>query len=240
MTRLMRMRGAMLVLVLVLAPACAGCRVNTGTQGMRIDLGQAARLMRAYGSASSSTPAPREIGGLTPERLNDLGVMLERRGMLERAQEHYRKAVERKPSFARAWVNLGNVVRQRGRPAEALECYRRAMREDPGLFEAVNNFADLSADMDRGVDEAMALLAPALDKHPAEENAGRDTLGRLLMRAGRYPEAAAALRSALDLTDPRDTGMTAEMLRHLAQAYRALGDRDAARSAELRAAALQQ
>jgi tetratricopeptide (TPR) repeat protein len=217
--------------------AVAGCRSDV--KEVRLDLVQAARLMRAYGSAKAAAPTPPEATQLSPERLNDLGVMLERRGMLDRAERHYRMALEQAPGFARAWVNLGNVARRRGQAAEALGHYRRAMQEDPTLFEAVNNFADLCADCGRCVGEALALLAPAVDKHPPEENVGRDTLGKLLMRGGRCGEAAAAFRTALDLTDPRERELRAEILRHLAQAYRALGDVEAARSAELRAGALE-
>lgn len=228
------------VLALLVPLALAGCRSDV--RGLRLDLVQAADLLRAYGAArapeSADAPLPPALERLSPERLNDLGVMLERRGMLERARQHYQLAVERKPDFARAWVNLGNVTRQQGHSEQALAHYRRAMKEDPALFEAVNNFADLCADSGRCVEEALSLLEPALVKHPAGENLGRDTLGKLLMRGGRHAEAAQAFRSALELTDPREHALRAEILRHLARAYEALGDRAAAHSAELRAAAL--
>jgi len=230
------MRRALALLLPAFLLTAAGCRSDVGE--IRVDLTQVARLMRAYASGPPSAPTPPDAERLSPERLNDLGVMLERRGMFQRAEHHYRMAVERKPSFARAWVNLGNVARRQARHEDALEHYRRAMQEDPELFEAVNNFADLCADTGRCVEEALAMLRPALEHHPPEEGAGRDTLGKLLLRAGRYSEAAEAFRSALDVTDPRQTELGIEILLHLAQACRALGDEDAARSAELRAAAL--
>jgi tetratricopeptide (TPR) repeat protein len=232
-----RLRPALALLAVVLI----GCRSDV--REVRLDLTQAARLLRAYGSAAgarASAPAPPEVARLSPERLNDLGVMLERRGMLERAGQHYRLAVERKPGFARAWVNLGNVARDQGRAEEALAHYRRAMREDPELFEAINNFADLCGDTGRCVEQALAFLTAALEKHPAEESAGRDTLGRLLLRSGRPAEAASAFRAALARGDPRERAFMAEVLQHLAQAYRVLGEQGAARGAELRAAALEQ
>jgi len=225
-----------LTLLLAVPLLVAGCRSDV--QHARIDVTQVARLVRAYASSSAAAPPTRDMARLSPERLNDLGVMLERRGMLERAQQHYRLAVERKPDFARAWVNLGNVLRQQGRESEAADCYRRAMKEDSALFEAVNNFADLCADSGRCVDEALALLRPALEKHPPEENVGRDTLGKLLLRAAQYDQAAEAFQMGLNLSDPQDKALSATMLQHLAQAYRALGREDAARSAEMRAAAL--
>jgi tetratricopeptide (TPR) repeat protein len=224
------------VLVATLPLLAAGCRSDVGE--VRIDLVQAVRLVRAYSALSTATAPPPEAAQLSPERVNDIGVMLERRGLLERAEEHYRLATEQKPDFARAWVNLGNVLRRQQRDSEAADCYRRAMREDPALFEAVNNLADLCADSGRCVDEALALLGPALEEHPPEENVGRDTLGKLYLRIGRNADAAQAFRTALDLTDPRDKALSIEFLRHLAQAYRALGDKDGARSAELRAQAL--
>lgn len=230
------MRGAIGLVLAALLLVAAGCR--TDVREVRVDLTQVARLIRVYASAAPSAPAAPDAERLSPERLNDLGVMLERRGMLEPAQRHYRMAVERKPSFARAWVNLGNVARREGHHDEALEYYRRAMQQDPELFEAVNNFADLCADTGRCVEEALGMLRPALERAPPEQGAGRDTLGKLLLRVGRYAEAARAFRDALDVTDPRDTELAIEVLLHLGQACRALGDEDAARSAELRAAAL--
>lgn len=225
-----------LALLAALPLAVTGCRSDV--REVRIDIVQAVRLARAYGSLSHPAPPPPEVARLSPERLNDLGVILERRGLLERAEEHYRLAVEQKPDFARAWVNLGNVLRLQHRDDEAVDCYRRAMKEDPALFEAVNNFADLCAENGRGVGEALEILQPALDKHPPEENVGRDTLGKLYLRTGQNAEAAQAFRAALDLTDPRDKALSAEFLRHLAQAHRALGQEREARSAELRAEAL--
>lgn len=224
------------VLLLALPLLVAGCRGDL--RGVRVDLTQVGRLMRAYGSASAAAPTPPEVARLSPERLNDLGVMLERRGLLARAEEHYRMAAERKPDFARAWVNLGNVLRQQGRESEAADCYRRAMEQDPELFEAVNNYADLCADTGRCVEQAVDLLRPPLEKHPPEESIGRDTLGKLYLRLGRPTQAVEAFRAAFDLTDPRDKSLAAAILRHLAQAYRGLGQEDAARSAEIRAAAL--
>jgi len=227
----------LLTLALALLPLAAGCRNDM--REVRLDMTQVARLVRAYGSsAAAAAPPPRSVADLPPERLNDLGVMLERRGMLDRAEKHYRMAVARKPDFARAWVNLGNVLRQQKRDDEAADSYRRAMAADPALFEAVNNFADLCAGTGRFAEEARALLVPALEKHPPEESVGRDTLGKLLLRAGRYGEAAVAFQAAVDLCDPREKALLATMLDHLAQAHRALGDKDAARSAEIRAAAL--
>jgi tetratricopeptide (TPR) repeat protein len=230
-------RRVALALVVPAALAAAGCRSDV--KEVRLDVIQVSRLVRAY-SAMTSRPAPPpvEVSRLPAERLNDLGVILERRGMLERAEQHYRLAVESKPDFARAWVNLGNVLRRQARDDEALTCYRRAMTEDPNLFEAVNNFADLCADTGRCVDEALGVLGPALEKHPAEENVGRDSLGKLLMRVQRYPEAVEAFRTSLALTNPLDKALSSGVLRRLAQAYRALGQEDAAWSAELRAAAL--
>jgi len=222
--------------VLVLALSLAGCRSDV--RYVRVDVTRIARLVRAYGSTTARSLPRLDVAHLPPERLNDLGVMLERRAILDRAEEYYRMAVERKPDFARAWVNLGNVLRQRGREDEAADCYRRAMKEDPALFEAVNNFADLCADTGQRVDEALDLLRPALEKHPPEEAIGRDTLGKLLLRGGDPSPAAQAFRAAFDLTDPRDKSLAAAILQRLAQAYRALGQEDAARSAELRAAAL--
>ena len=226
-----------LVFGLLAALPVAGC--NGDVKEVRLDLTQVARLVRAYSAMTAHpTPAPVEVAQMSADRLNDLGVMLERRGMLDRAEQHYRLAVEHKPEFARAWVNLGNVLRRQGRNDEAMTCYRRAMAEDPNLFEAVNNFADLCADTGQCVDEALTLLGPAVGKHPPEENVGRDTLGNLWLQAGRYQEAAEAFRASLALTDPLDKALRSTVLRRLAQAYRALGQEDAARSAELRAAAL--
>jgi tetratricopeptide (TPR) repeat protein len=230
-------RSIAFVLALVVALAVAGC--NSDVKEVRLDVTQVARLARAYSAMTSHPgPPPSEVRQMPAERLNDLGVILERRGMLDRAEQHYRMAVERKPDFARAWVNLGNVLRLQGRNDQAIQSYRRAMAEDPALFEAVNNFADLCADTGQCVQEALSLLGPALEKHPPEEYVGRDTLGKLLLREEHYPEAATAFRTSLVLTDPRDTKLRSTVLRCLAQAYRAMGQEDAARSAELRAAAL--
>jgi Tfp pilus assembly protein PilF len=90
---------------------------------------------------------------------------------------------------------------QRNAPDKAEAEYRTALKLEPGFVRAYVNLADLYRNLGRDGDGEL-LLRDALRAAPSEPVL-HHTLGLLLARQQRYPEAIAALARAARL-DPRD------------------------------------
>jgi tetratricopeptide (TPR) repeat protein len=112
---------------------------------------------------------------------------------------------------------------RRGDSDAAIRELRQLLRERPGDATVQNALGYTLADRDRNLDEAYALIAAALAQTP-DNAAVLDSMGWVLFRQGRLPEALEYLKRANDLGDD------AEIDLHLGEVQWALGDRDAARA----------
>lgn len=75
-----------------------------------------------------------------PRVYNNLGMACERKGLYEDAMRYYKRAVELKPDYANAHVNLGNMYMiKEGRLKEAEEEYKIALRIQPEYSVAYFN-----------------------------------------------------------------------------------------------------
>lgn len=117
---------------------------------------------------------------------------------------------------------------RRGDSDAAIRDLRQLLRERPGDATVQNALGYTLADRDRSLDEAQALIAAALAQTP-DNAAVLDSMGWVLFRQGRLPEALEYLERANDLGDD------AEIDLHLGEVQWALGDRDAARATWQRA-----
>ncbi len=72
----------------------------------------------------------------------NLATVLQDRGNLDEAIEHYRKSLQIYPA-ADAHYNLGYALEQRNEPSQAVEHYRRAIKINPKYWDAHNNLAIL-------------------------------------------------------------------------------------------------
>jgi len=68
-----------------------------------------------------------------------LGVALARQSQFDQAIAAYRRALELKPGYPEAHMNLGNAFKDRGELDEALATYRRALQLKPDYREAHSN-----------------------------------------------------------------------------------------------------
>lgn len=120
-------------------------------------------------------------------RHNDQGVRLLREGRLDEAEAHLELALEYRPRFAEARVNLGVVHLSRGEIDEAEACFRRAIADDPDLPVARANLGVVLER--RGLfQDALAAYRAALAIDPATYQA-RFNLARLLVLEGEAHEA---------------------------------------------------
>ena len=59
--------------------------------------------------------------------LNDLGILLARRGYLGRAAAHFERVIELLPAFAGGYGNIGNVLYEQGKYPEAVQRYEESL-----------------------------------------------------------------------------------------------------------------
>jgi tetratricopeptide (TPR) repeat protein len=110
----------------------------------------------------------------------------------------------------------------------AIRELRALLRDRPGDATVQNALGYTLADRNRSLDEAHGLIAAALEQTP-DNAAVLDSMGWVLFRQGRLPEALEYLERANTLGDD------AEIDLHLGEVQWALGDRDAARATWQRA-----
>lgn len=119
--------------------------------------------------------------------------------------------------FARAMLN-----HQRNQWTATERDLRQILKLDANNVSALNSLGYLLADRTQRYDEAQALLEKALRLKP-DDPAILDSMGWLLYRLGKYPEALGQLRSAFNL------GPNAEIAAHLGEILWVIGDKIEAR-----------
>lgn len=116
----------------------------------------------------------------------NLAWLLERRGSLSEAVQHYEQAITLQPDNARIHRNFGALLADLKRFQEAEIAYRQALVLDPSLPGGWSNLGALLAQNLRD-EEAETCLNTALQLDPQHANA-HFNLACLLLRKGRYPE----------------------------------------------------
>jgi tetratricopeptide (TPR) repeat protein len=125
----------------------------------------------------------------------DLGLALEKRGELARAERHYQEALATNPGLVAAWFNLGNVQRARRDLEAAAASYARALALDPDDARAAGNLAGTLRLLGRRDDAARA-YAHLLARRPDDPIALLN-LASLHEERGDREQAALHYRRAL-------------------------------------------
>ena len=130
-----------------------------------------------------------------------LGIALHEDGGIDEAIACYRKAVELKPDFADAYLNLGNVLKEEGGVEEAIASYRKAVEVKPDFVDALSQLASELSNRDE-FDEAISLYKRALIADPEHVNSSAG-LGWCFLKSDRSEEAT-EYYSNLVISSPRD------------------------------------
>jgi tetratricopeptide (TPR) repeat protein len=109
----------------------------------------------------------------------NLGIALNDRGDTDKAIDHYRQAVELRPSYAEAHYNLGRLLAQKGQFDEAIVHYEKALEINPADAEAHNNLGSTFFVKGR-VDEAIGHYRKALAIQPDYADASCNLANALL------------------------------------------------------------
>ncbi len=127
----------------------------------------------------------------------NLAIGLEERGDLDRAEQHYRRALELRPDDVVAHNNLGYVLARRDRWAEGVEHYLAALRQDPDCADAHNNLG-IALARERRFDEAMPHFAAAARRKP-EDARYQFNWGTALVGEKHWTQAIEHFREAIRL-----------------------------------------
>jgi len=139
---------------------------------------------------------------------NNLGNDLMKKGRLDEAIVHFRKALEIYANYPEAHNNLGYALANKGNWSEAIPAYRAAMRVRPNYPKAHNNLAISLAETGK-TDEALAEFREAL-RNDSDYQEAHVNMAVLLLQLGRRDEAITHLREALRLK-PGDAEVKAQL-----------------------------
>lgn len=84
-----------------------------------------------------------------PEIWNNLGITYLEAGDLDRAKDHFLKALDLNPCLAIAWGNLALANIEEGRYPEACDHFKRALELEPGDPLHLNNLGVLQLELER-------------------------------------------------------------------------------------------
>jgi len=158
-----------------------------------------------------------------------LGYMIE--GKYEAAKAELEPAVEAKPGFGTAWINLGEVHQNLGNYAEGLEALNRALKLEPGNARLQIRLGLFHQHFGEN-DEARSCFVMATDLNPESFHAWND-LGTAYLFTGNYDEAIPAFERAVAIREE------AAAVSNIGTALYFLGSYEEAVGKYLRATALQ-
>jgi Tfp pilus assembly protein PilF len=132
---------------------------------------------------------------------NAMAVIYLQNGQTEKALKHSLKALEIRPRFYKAWINLGAVYMKMGRYDEALEFFAKVLDNDKGTVKVYNNLGHIY--IKKGmIEKAVIQFRQALSLQPGFESALRG-LGICHKIRGDYPQSKRFLEMALSVNPRR-------------------------------------
>jgi tetratricopeptide (TPR) repeat protein len=191
-------------------------------------------LLLDRGDGNGAAQEMRAAGRLQPGDMRawyNVGLALRMTGRTTDAEGAFRHVLHYNPEVASARAQLGTVLWQQGRRQPAAAAWEAALRQSPGEPEALAGTGQALLREGRN-DEAARRLAASVATSPLPERVS--LVGVALGRLGRWPEAVAAHRDAVDKEQRRwrvlvqpDRPALALYRRRLAYALQAAGQSDA-------------
>ncbi|MEE8409523.1 MAG: tetratricopeptide repeat protein [Myxococcota bacterium] len=192
---------------------------------------EAVRLLTRYVPEQRARESLKRILAATSDRLSEVdqwvvtAVLVDELGHGSEATILLERAAAQRPDDTDVTFRLADVHARHGKLPLAVEALEKLMRERPHDPRRLNAFGFTLADAGVRLDEAEVWLRRAYRLAP-DDGYIIDSLGWVMFEQGEI-EAALEILLAAGRASPGD----AEILRHIGDAYRALGQRDAARAA---------
>jgi tetratricopeptide (TPR) repeat protein len=152
--------------------------------------------------AESNFRKALEIDPGFPQSHYNLGRVLASSGKFDAAAAHWLRAVDAKPDYADALFSLASLEAQRGRWGASLRFWLDGLRSQPDFLPALKQSAWILATASDNtlLDPARAVsLAERAVQVSAADHQALDALAAAYAAAGRFTDAAATARKALDI-----------------------------------------
>ena len=200
-------------------------RLTPRDAGAHCNLGDAFAATGRLDEAISQYREALRLKPDDPETHCNLGVTLCKKGHLEEAIAQFQEALQANPKLANAQGAFAGALLRQGRAAEAKAHYQAAIGAQPGNASFLNNLAWILATCP---DTSIRNGARAVELAQQAErlSGGRNpsilgTLAAAFAETGRFPEAIASARQALELAAAQNNTMEAESFRAQLQFYQA-------------------
>ncbi|HQP91473.1 MAG TPA: tetratricopeptide repeat protein [Candidatus Omnitrophota bacterium] len=122
---------------------------------------------------SGELPDQRQRDKAKASCFYNLGMIYEKRAVLQKARAFYELALIYDPKMKESFNNLGLLYQKAGDPVSAETCFKKAIEADPQYYQAYNNLAQLYAQKDK-VWQAVSLWMQALSIKPDYETARKN------------------------------------------------------------------
>jgi protein O-mannosyl-transferase len=159
------------------------------------------------------------------EAHNNLGNILFEKGQLEMAMNHFRTALQIQPDFAEAHYNLGKALLETGQGSEARVQVQAALKLQPDNPDALSLLAWVLATWPeasvRNGAQAVKLAQRANELSGGGNPLVLRTLAAAYAEAGRFAEAIASARQAVQLAEAGSNVMLADAFRLQLKGYQA-------------------
>ena len=128
---------------------------------------------------------------------NISGVVSKALGIIDKAEQGFRRAAEINPNFEPAYINLGIALKDQGKLDEAIASYQRALEIKPDHAETHYNIGIALQEQGK-LDEAIASYQRALEIKP-DYVVAYINMGNALKDQNKLDDAVAAYRQALKI-----------------------------------------
>jgi tetratricopeptide (TPR) repeat protein len=180
------------------------------------DLGAALALRGFPDQALAEFEQAVAINPAYAQAHNNLGAALALRGFPDKALAEFERAVAIDPAYSEAQFNLAKALAERNRSEEAALHYQTAIELSPDYVEPQMNLAWLRATSPeaalRDAAQAVKLAERANRLSGGKRPEVLDALAAAYAAAGRFPEALAAARQALQLATQQNKRTLSEAL----------------------------
>jgi tetratricopeptide (TPR) repeat protein len=185
-----------------------------------------ARIRAEQSGTEAGLAHLEEIARAQPQVAPDLyaarAALLEMRGETRRAAQLLDEGVARYPDALELRLNRAFFLERTGKDDASVRELRALLADRPGDAHVQNALGYTLTDLNKSLPEARQLLTAALAQSP-DSAAVLDSMGWLLFREGKYPEALEYLRRA------SEAGADPEIDLHIGEVQWAMGDQAGAR-----------